>query len=200
MKGLFRTRGRIEGARWLAYIAIASVTALALLLAGCGPEPKAPSPTRNPHPHEFTKLKITVGPESGVTDVKVESLWNVGNIGCAPHESWPSGASITKQVNTPEKVKRIGTDEWVATVVDDRFLPDRCQWYAGGYSVRFMHDAVVLASDGSAKKAIEEAGVLKLTCETDTHLHFLPMCLLRDQEAFLRARYPVFNATLEIVK
>lgn len=102
------------------------------LLSGCGPEPQAPSPTVNPHPHEFTKLKITVEPGSGVTGVKVESLWTVGNISCAPHESWPSGASITKQVNTPEKVDKTGADEWIATVVDDRFLPDKCQWRGGG--------------------------------------------------------------------
>lgn len=175
-------------------------TLVVALLGGCGPEPQAPSPTVNPNPHEFTKLKITVEPGSGVTGVKVESLWTVGNIGCAPHEEWPSGASITKQVNTPEKVKQVDADEWMATVVDDRFLPDKCRWAAGGYDIRFMHNDAVLASDGSAKEAIEEAGVLKLTCETDTHLHFLPMCLLRDQEAFLRARYPVFNATVEILK
>lgn len=172
---------------------------MVLLLGGCGPEPQAPSPTPNPHPHEFTRLKITVEPGSGVTGVKVESLWTVGNIGCAPHEGWPSGASITKQVNIPERVDNTGADEWTATVVDDRFLPDKCQWYAGGYGIRFMHNDVVLASDGSAKNAIEEAGALKLTCETDMHLNFPPMCLLRDQEAFLRARYPVFNATVEIV-
>ncbi|HJP99346.1 MAG TPA: hypothetical protein VJ862_12350 [Rhodanobacteraceae bacterium] len=160
----------------------------------------AAEPTPNPHPQKFSQLKITVEPGSGVTGVSVESLWNVGNIGCAPHQGWPSGTSITKQVNTPEKVKQVDTDEWVATLVDGRFLPDKCRWYAGGYSVRFVHNDVVLASDGSAKQAIEEAGVLKLTCETDTHLHFLPICRLRDQEAFLRARYPVFNATLEIVK
>jgi hypothetical protein len=198
MKARGETVIRIGSAKRLA--TVVSLALLAALLGGCGPEPQAPSPTVNPHPHEFTKLKITVEPGSSVTGVKVESLWNVGNIGCAPHQGWPSGASITKQVNTLEKVEKVNADEWVATVVDDRFLPDQCQWYAGGYSIRFMHNDVVLASDGSAKNAIEEAGVLKLTCETDTRLHFLPMCLLRDQEAFLRARYPVFNATLEVVK
>lgn len=176
-----------------------SATLVVALLGGCGAEPQAPSPTPNPHPHEFTRLKITVEPGSEATGVNVESLWTVGNIGCAPHEGWPSGASITKQVNTPERVNKTGADEWVVTVVDDRFLPDKCQWYAGGYDIRFMHNDAVLASSGSAKKAIEEAGVLKLTCETDTHIHLPSMCLLRDSEAFLRARYPVFNATVEIV-
>jgi hypothetical protein len=109
----------------------AGIALLASLLGGCSPEPQAPSPTLNPHPHEFTKLKITVEPGSGVTDVKVDSLWNVGNIGCAPHEGWPSGASITKQVNTPEKVDKTSAGDWIATIVDDRFLPDKCQWHGG---------------------------------------------------------------------
>lgn len=179
---------------------LTSVALLVSLLGGCGPEPQAPSPTVNPHPHEFTKLKITVEPGSGVTGVKVESLWTVGNIGCAPHEGWPSGASITKQVNTPEEVEQVGADEWVATIIEDRFLTDKCRWYGGGYDIRFMHNDSILASDGSGKTEIEKSGVLKLTCEIDTHIDLPPMCLLREHEAFLRARYPVFNATMEFVK
>src|SRR5579885_705577 len=137
----------------------ASIGLLVSLLSGCGPEPQAPSPTLNPHPHEFTKLKITVEPGSGVTDVKVDSLWNVGNIGCAPHEGWPSGASITKQVNTPEKVDKTSAGDWIATVIDDRFLPGKCQWQAGGYWIRFMHDHVVLSSRGTGQDDIERVGV-----------------------------------------
>jgi hypothetical protein len=131
----------------------------------------------------------------------VESLWNVGNIGCAPHQGWPSGASITKQVNTPEKVDKTGPDEWIATVVDDRFLPDKCRWHGGGYAIRFMHDHVVLSSRGTGKNDIEEAGVLKLTCTFNEPHGWPGGCFNRDQEAMLKARNAqIFNATVEIVK
>jgi len=174
--------------------------ALAVLSpGGCGPEPQAPSPTPNPRPHEFTRLKITVEPGSGVTGVKVESLWTVGNIGCAPNRGWPSGASITKQVDTPERVDKIGANEWVATVVDDRFLPDKCQWYAGAYGIDFMHDGVVLSGTGAGKNELEWTDVLKLTCVFNEP-QGAPVCSNRDLEATLRAHHlQTFNATVEIV-
>lgn len=174
---------------------------VALFLAGCGPEPQAPSPTPNPHPHEFTRLKITVEPGSGVTGVEVESLWTVGNIGCAPHQGWPSGASITKQVNTPERVDKTGADEWIATVVDDRFLPDKCDWHGGGYGIRFMQGDVVLSSRGTGKGELEQIDVLKITCTFNEPHGWPGGCFNRDQEAMLKARHAhVFNATAEIVE
>src|SRR6185437_816285 len=184
-----------------------SAALVVALLGGCGPEPQAPSPTINPHPHEFTKLKITVEPGSGVTGIKVDSLWNVGNIGCAPHEGWPSGASITKQVNTPEKVDKTGVDEWAATVIDDRFLPDKCQWHGGGYWIRFMHDNIVLSNGGADPRDFETSNVLKLTCEAQVIVPPAPpVCTVRDifvrdmEQRFKARHYKVFNATAEIVK
>ena len=183
------------------------VALVVLLLGGCGPEPQAPSPTANPHPHEFTKLKIRVESGSGVTGVKVESLWNVGNIGCAPHQSWPSGASITKQVNTPEKVNKTGPDEWIATVVDDRFLPDKCEWRGGGYDIRFMRDNTVLSYGGAGSKDFAASNVLKLTCEAQVIVPPAPpVCTVRDifvrdmEQRFKDHHYKVFNTTLEIMK
>jgi hypothetical protein len=171
------------------------------LLGGCGPEPQAPSPAVNPHPHEFTKLKITVEPGAGVTGIRVESLWNVGNIGCAPHEGWPSGASITKQVNTPEKVDKTGTDEWVATVVDDRFLPDKCRWHGGGYGIHFMRDQGILSGVGTGKDELDLISTLKITCTFDEPHGWPGACFNRDQEASLKARQAqVFNATVEIMQ
>ena len=179
----------------------AGMALLLLLLGGCGPEPQAPSPTVNPHPHEFTRLKITVEPGSGVTGVKVESLWNVGNIGCAPHEGWPSGASITKQVNTPERVDEIGAGEWVATVVDDRFLPDKCNWHGGGYGIRFMRDDAVLSSLGAGENELEQIDVLKVTCTFNEPHGWPGGCFNRDQETMLKGRHAqIFNATAEIVE
>lgn len=178
-----------------------SAALLALLLTGCGPEPQAPSPTLNPHPHEFTKLKITVEPGSAVTGIKVESLWTVGNIGCAPHEGWPSGASITKQVNMPAKVAKAGANEWVATVVDDRFLPDKCRWVAGGYGIRLMRGNVVLSTVARSKNELEQTDVLRVTCTFNEPHGWPGACFNRNQETFLKARHAkIFNATVEILQ
>jgi hypothetical protein len=171
-----------------------------LLLCGCGPEPKAPSPTVNPNAHEFTKLKISVEPDSGVTGVRVESLWTVGNLGCAPTQSWPSGAPIIKQVNVLEKVEKLDANNYLITTVDDRFLNDKCEWRDGGYGIDFMRYKSVLSSAATGKSRIEQAGVLKLTCETDVLVPPAPpVCFMRDREAFLKSRhYRIFNATVEI--
>lgn len=178
-----------------------SIALLASLLAGCGPEPQAPSPTLNPHPHEFTKMKIVVEPGSGVTGVKVQSLWIVRNTDCTPHERWPSGVPITKQVNVPAKVDKTVTGEWIATTVDDRFRPGKCQWNGGGYDIRFMHDQIVLSSSAREKSQIEQSGTLKLTCTFNEPHGWPGVCFNRDQEAMLRARgAQIFNATVELVK
>ena len=175
--------------------------ALAALLGSCGPEPQAPSPTPNPHPHEFTRLKITVEPGSGVTDIRVESAWIVGNDSCAPHQPWPSPAPITKQVNVSEKVDKTGLDEWTATIVGDRFLPDKCKWLDGGYDVKFLQKNLVISSMATEKRNIEQAGILKLTCKSQEIQPFPPVCFMRSQEAFFKAKhYKIFNATMEIVK
>lgn len=186
---------------------LACVGLLVSPLGGCGPEPQPPSPTVNPHPHEFTKLKITVEPGSGVTGVKVESLWTVGNIGCAPHEGWPSGASITKQVNTPEKVEQVGANEWIATVIDDRFLPDKCRWIDGAYNINFMNGNTILSYGGADQRNFTVSNVLNLTCEAQAIVPPAPpICtvttiFVRNMERnFKDHHYKVFTATVEIVK
>lgn len=175
---------------------------LFLPLGGCGPEEQAPSPTLNPHPRKFSEMKIRVEPGSGVTGVKVESLWNVGNIGCAPKEGWPSGASITKQVNTPEIVESDGTDRWIVKVVGDRFLPDKCRWTSGMYSINFMHNNTVLSYGGAGPRDFRSSNILKLTCETDILVPPAPpVCMMRNMESFYKSRhYKFFNATVEIVR
>lgn len=173
-----------------------------LLLQGCyGKEPPPPEPFVNPHPHETTKLKITVAPDSGVNNVEVDSIWAIGNIGCAPHQAWPSGASIQKEVYPEEKVEKIGPYDYVATIVDDRFLPDKCEWYGGGYEIDFMHGDKDLSTMGTGLSDIEQAGVLKLTCASKISPSIPPLCMMKDQEAFMRSRFSgVFNATVEIEK
>jgi hypothetical protein len=182
---------------------ITVVVVLPLLpLGGCSPEEQAPSPTPNPHPHKFSEMKIRVEPGSGVTGVKVESLWNVGNIGCAPKEGWPSGASITKQVNVPETVEVNGADEWKVIIVNDRFLPDKCRWAGGAYNINFMHNNKVLSYGGADPRGFRSSNIIKLTCETDVLVPPAPpVCFMRDREPFIKAHnYKFFNATVEIVR
>lgn len=180
----------------------AAVLLTVSMLSGCGgPEPKAPEPTVNPHPHKFTKLKISVEPGSGVTGVKVESLWTVGNLGCASHQGWPSGASITKQVNTWEKVEKIDTNDYVATIIDDRFVPGKCKWNGGVYDIRFMHGNMVFSHGGAEPSDFQHSNKLELTCKSQEIPPFPPECFMRNQEAFFKARhYQIFNATVEIEK
>jgi len=176
-----------------------SACALAIpLLCGCGHEPKAPEPTANSHPHEITKLKISVEPGSGVTGVRVETLWTVGDLSCAPHMGWPSGASITRQVNVLEKVEKLDANDYVATIVDDRFAQDNCRWRIGGYAVNYMHDHTILGLGGGGLYDYEKSNPLKLTCVPRDNP---PVCWPRSREAFFRSRFKgVFNVTEEIKK
>jgi hypothetical protein len=72
----------------------------------------------------------------------------VGNLNCAP-VVWPSGSTKIKQVDVPEKVEKVG-DDYIATLVIDRFLPDQCHWVGGGYGIKFYHDKSLLAATGVA--------------------------------------------------
>src|SRR5579885_847190 len=65
----------------------------------------APSPTVNPNAHEYSHLKITVEPSSGVDWVEVYTTWVIGNLGCAPRRP-VSGATIQKQLIPKKKLKR----------------------------------------------------------------------------------------------
>lgn len=137
-------------------------------LQGCNGTPAqsglpAPSPTPNPHPTHIQKLKISVEKSSEVNRVAVESLWVVGDLSCAP-VAWPSGATKIKQVNVPEKVVKVG-DDYIATLVMDRFLPDQCRWTGGGYGIRFYHDKSLLAATGGSIESLRErGGIFKDTC------------------------------------
>lgn len=169
---------------------------LVLPLSGCGPEPQAPSPTVNAHPHEFTRLKITVEPGSRVDNVEVESIWAIGNIGCAPLRAL-SGTSVQNEVHTIEKVKKVDADDYMITIMSDRFLPDSCKWNGNGYGINFMHGHTLLGVDGEEKGKLESKKT-ELTCVPDDDP---PVCFLRSHEAFLRNRFRnVFNATVEIAK
>jgi hypothetical protein len=168
-------------------------------LQGCNwpATPPAPSPTPNPHPQAIYHLKISVQDGSGVNNVEVKSLWTVGNIGCAPLNPI-SGAAMVKQVDVNEKVEKVGP-KYIATIIKDRFLPDKCRWSSDGWEIRFMHNDYILSTDGSGLNEFDTSEKLELTCipPPDTP----PLCGLRSSESFDRSHFSgVFNATLEMVK
>lgn len=191
-----RVRAGATSWRWLMPLLLMG---MAGALQGCdfGSTPgSAPTPTPNPHPQKTSQLKISVQEGSGVNNVEVESLWTVGDIGCAPIHP-VSGAAIVKQVEVKEKVEKVGP-YYVATIVDDRFLPDKCRWLGGAYGIRFMHDNHVLSGTGAGPNQFDASGRLELTC---TSPPALPICDLRAREAFDRSHFKgVFNATVELVK
>ena len=173
---------------------------LASLLAGCHSDAywnaQAPSPTLNPHPHKVSHLKITVEPSSGVDHVEVHSIWTIDNLGCAPRR-WPSGSTIQKQVDVKEKVEKVN-GYYLATILDDRFVPGKCRWDGDGYDIRFMHGDTLLASVGEGSGNFNGSNIIKLTCVPPPDF---PTCFLRNKESFLRSHFKgVFNASVEIMK
>ncbi len=174
---------------------------MACALQGCdfGPAPApapAPSPTPNPHPQKTSQLKISVQDGSDVNDVEVKSIWTVGNIGCAPIQPI-SGAAIVKQVAVKEEVEHVGS-YYIATIVDDRFLPNKCRWLGGAYGIRLMRDNHLLAKTGAGPNDFDASGKLELTCIPPPGLS---VCTSRAREAFDRIHFHgVFNVTLELMK
>jgi hypothetical protein len=172
---------------------------MACTLQGCGnwpASPPAPSPTPNPHPQKTSHLKISVEDGSGVNNVGVNSVWTVGNIGCAPIHP-VSGAAMVKQVEVKENVEKVGSD-YLATIVNDRFLPDKCRWLGGAYEVHLMHDNQLISVTGAGPNQFDASGKFELTC---TPPSAQSICDLRSREAFDRSHFHgVFNVTLELMK
>ncbi|WEN14037.1 hypothetical protein PY254_12410 [Rhodanobacter sp. AS-Z3] len=169
-----------------------------VVLYGCAnpPAPAAPSPTTNPHPRKTSQLKISVQDGAGINNVEVESIWTVGDIGCAPTHPI-SGAAIVKQVVTDEKVDKFGS-QYIATIIDDRFLPGKCKWRGRAYEVRFMDNEQLLIQTGAGPADFDASGKLELTCIPPPHIG---ICELRAKEVFDRNHFQgVFDATLEVEK
>ncbi|WP_186207309.1 hypothetical protein [Burkholderia gladioli] len=165
-------------------------------LAGCDNRP-APTPTPNPDSHIIIKLKITAE-NSGVNRVEVFSNWVVSNLSCAPI-SYPAGNERIKQVNTPEKVEKVG-DYYIATIVMDRFSPDNCHWVNGGSDVKFFRDNYLLSSDGVNADVLRGERVDVLTCLTRPFAS-VGVCGQRINEAHYKEEDKnAFNATVELIK
>lgn len=166
-------------------------------LQGCDNRP-APSPTLNPHPTHTLKLKIKVEKGSEVNRVEVKSLWVVSNISCAP-VIWPAGYERVKQVNVPETVRKNG-DNYVATIVLDRFALDKCRWVAGGVAIKFYRNGDWISTDPVNSDVLQGRNVQKMTCLTRP---FDPVgtCGLRDEESWYKSEDKnAFNASVELMR
>lgn len=175
-----------------------TAVAVPLLLQGCA-SPPAPNPTPNPQPSHTRILKISATKESWVNRVEVGSIWVVGDLSCAP-VAWPSGSTIVKQVKMPEKVEKAGED-YLATLVMDRFLSDPCHWVGGAYEIKFYHDKSLLASPGGSIEGLRErGGLFERICVPPPDDP--PLCFSRDpkHDLFLRSHFKgVFNETEELM-
>ncbi|NYE30614.1 hypothetical protein HDE78_003589 [Rhodanobacter sp. K2T2] len=167
------------------------------MLQGCT-SPVAPSPTPNPHPQQTLKLKITVEKNSLVNRVEVLTSWVVTNLSCAPI-GYPAGNRVIKQVDVPEQVEKVG-DYYVATIVKDRYLSDKCRWVGGGADVRFMHDDYLLSADGVNSDVMRGERDDVVTCLTRPFVN-AGACGLRDEEKLYKSEDKhAFNATVELIK
>jgi len=188
-----------ERLSWIRRTVLPPVACLVCILQGCSwpATPPAPDPTPNPHPRVTSHLRITVQEGSDVNNVEVLSLWNVGNIGCAPTHPI-SGAAMVKQVNVNERVEKIGS-EYIATIVDDRFVTDKCKWFIGGWEIRFMHNNKILSVGGAGLNELNSMGELEETC-VPTPAKF-PICGPKSNESFYKSHYNgVFNYTMKVAK
>ena len=176
---------------------LALLIAVMGMLQGCT-SPVAPSPTPNPHPHQTLKLKITVEKNSQVNRVEVLTSWVVTNLSCAPI-GYVAGNRVIKQVDVPEQVEKIG-DTYIATLVEDRFLPDKCHWAGGGAGVKFFHDDYLLSGDAVNDDVTRGERIDEKTCLTRPFVKS-GACGMRDEESFYKSEdRHAFNATVELMK
>lgn len=179
--------------RWLAPVFACAACAL----QGCD-GPPAPSPTSNPHPQNTVKLKITVQKGSEVNRVEVQSLWVVTNLGCAP-VIWPAGNTRVKQVEVQEPVKKVG-DEYIATIIMDRFLTDKCHWVNGGPDITYFHNDYVLSVEGLNNNILYGKSAPDVTCLTRPFVD-AGVCGMRDEESFYKSEDKnAFNASVQLLK
>lgn len=177
--------------RWTMPLLVYAVCAL----QGCA-NPPAPSPVPNPHPQNFVKLKITVEKGSEVNRIEVQSLWVVTRLDCAPIV-YPEGYRHVKQVDVSEDVEKVG-NIYVATLIMDRFMPDKCRWTNGGPGIRFFHDSYLLTVDGVNDNVLHGA-THKMTCLTRPSVE-VGVCGTRDEESlYKREDKHAFNVTVEVM-
>ncbi|HEV2679662.1 MAG TPA: hypothetical protein VGV14_04110 [Rhodanobacter sp.] len=119
---------------------------LAFLMVGCGNDNRpAPKPTINPDAHIYTTIRILVS-DPRIDDVQVDSVWVIGNLGCAPI-IYPEGYAKMQQIGVSEQVTKIAGG-YETRQLEDRFKHDNCHWRNAAMSVSFMQRGREFASLG----------------------------------------------------
>jgi hypothetical protein len=112
---------------------------------------------------------------------------------------WPAGNTRVKQVEVLEHVEKIG-DSYIATIVQDRFLPDKCRWMGGAADIRFFNGDYRLSSVGVNDDVSNGKRILEMTCLTKL-LDGEGACGLRDKESFYKSEDKhAFNITVSAMK
>lgn len=119
---------------------------LAFFMVGCSNDNRpAPKPIVNPDAHIYTTIRILVS-DPRIDDVQVDSVWAIGNLGCAPI-IYPEGYAGMQQIGVSEQVTKIAGG-YQARRLEDRFKTDNCHWRNAAVSVSFMQHGREFASLG----------------------------------------------------
>lgn len=91
-------------------------------------------------------------------------------------------------------------DDYIATIIMDRFLTDKCHWINGGPNITYFHDNHRLSIDGLNDDILHGKKVQDVTCLTNPFVE-VGTCGLRDEESFYKSEdRNAFNATVEFMK
>ncbi len=127
-------------------IAFVLIGLLTSSLGACSNDGRpAPEPTINPDAHVYTTIRILVS-DPKIDDVQVDSVWAIGNLGCAPI-IYPAGYAKMQQIGISEQVTKIAGG-YEARRLEDRFKQDNCHWRNAALSVSFMRHGREFATLG----------------------------------------------------
>lgn len=173
---------------------------MSLCLVGCGNDDRpAPKPTINPDAHVYTTIRILVS-DPRIDDVRVESDWVVGNLGCAPI-IYPAGYARVQQISAPEQVKKI-KGGYQSKLLEDRFKNDKCHWLWGGPGISLMHHGRGFSTLGLLPNDIKFSGQKTIICtppfDIDKH-HIIGVCYPPGSSTPQLEKTPgKFTVTLEV--
>ena len=171
------------------------VLTIAASLSACTGAP-APSPQINLAASHKEFIRISVE-RSFVNSVQVQSNWVLGDISCAP-VIWPAGNPRVKQVDVDEKVVRKG-NEYLASVLTDRFDQGKCHWAIGAISVNFMEGKKILSTESLSLSDLRTGSVKRVTCFTSLYMN-PGICSGRDREVFIKSKDKhSFNAEMDLM-
>jgi len=141
LMNLQSSRGRLSVSVTKSIVVILIVSTS--ILFGCSNENKpAPEPKLNTKAKEVIQIKITTS-APGVDGVQVVSNWIIGNLSCAPI-NYPAGNINAPQINVNEAVTHLDST-FTASILEDRYVRDNCNWRRVGGQINFMHQGKILS-------------------------------------------------------